>query len=53
MKPSTNKQTVSFMGHDDQGNAAPFRLRIKTESAAQELKDVLDREVEFVKGRSD
>lgn len=53
MKPSTNKQTVSFMGHDDQGNAVPFRLRIKSESAAQELKDVLDKEVDFVKGKSD
>jgi nucleoporin NUP2 len=53
MKPSTSKQTVSFMGHDDQGVAIPFRLRVKTESAAQELKDVLDREIEFVKGKSD
>jgi len=53
MKPTANKQTVSFMGHDEQGNAAPFRLRIKSEPAAQELKDVLDREIDFVKGKSD
>jgi len=53
MKPTSNKQTVSFMGHDDQGSAVPFRLRVKTESAAQELKDMLDREIEFVKGKSD
>jgi len=53
MKPSSNKQTVSFMGHDDHGSAIPFRLRVKTESAAQELKNVLDREIDFVKGKLD
>lgn len=45
MKPSVTKQVVSLMGHDDKGSGVPFRLRVKTEQAAQELKDVLDREI--------
>jgi hypothetical protein len=32
------------MGHDDKGNGVPFRLRVKTEQAAQQLKDALDKE---------
>jgi len=44
MKPSVTKQVVSLMGHDDKGNGVPFRLRVKTEQAAQELKSVLDKE---------
>jgi nucleoporin NUP2 len=44
MKPSVTKQVVSLIGHDDKGNGVPFRLRVKTEKAAQELKDVLDKE---------
>jgi hypothetical protein len=44
MKPSVAKQIVSLMGHDDKGNGVPFRLRVKTEQAAQELKDALDKE---------
>jgi hypothetical protein len=44
MKPSVSKQAVSLMGHGDKGNGVPFRLRVKTEQAAQELKDVLDKE---------
>jgi len=45
MKPSVTKQVVSLMGHDDKGNGAPYRLRVKTEQAAQELKDVLEKEM--------
>lgn len=44
MKPSLTKQGVSLMGHDDKGNGVPFRLKVKTEQAAQELKDALDKE---------
>lgn len=51
MKPSSSKQTVSFMGHDDSGSAVPFRLRVKTEAFAIELKDALDREVEWAKSK--
>lgn len=42
MNPTVAKQVVSFMGHDDKGKGLPFRLRVKTEPAAQELKDVLE-----------
>jgi len=42
MKPSVTKQVVSLMGHDDRGNGVPYRLRVKTEQTAHELKDVLD-----------
>lgn len=45
MKPSATKQVVSLIGHNDKGDGIPFRLRVKTEQAAQELKDVLDKEV--------
>lgn len=45
MKPSVTKQVVSLMGHNDKGNGVPFRLRVKTEQAAQELKGVLDGEM--------
>lgn len=44
MKASVTKQVISLMGHDDKGHGVPFRLRFKTELAAYELKDVLDRE---------
>jgi hypothetical protein len=46
MKSSVVKQVVSLMGHDDKGNGVPFRLRVKTEQAAQELKEVLDKETQ-------
>jgi nucleoporin NUP2 len=52
MKPSVSKQIVSFMGHDEQGTPVPFRLRVKTEAAANELKDALDLEVEYVRSKS-
>lgn len=44
MRPSVSKQVVSLMGHDDKGNGVPYRLRVKTEQAAQELKDILEKE---------
>ena len=44
MKPSITKQVVSLMGHDDMGAGVPYRLRVKTEQAAKELKDALDKE---------
>lgn len=42
MKPSVTKQVVSLMGHDDKGSGVPYRLRVKTEQAAHELKNALD-----------
>lgn len=45
------KNVVSFMGHDD-GNSVPYKIRVKTEAIAGELKAALDREIEFVKAKS-
>ena len=45
MKPSITKQLVSLMGHDNKGAGVPYRLRVKTEQAAKELKDALDKEM--------
>ncbi|TCD67857.1 hypothetical protein EIP91_011854 [Steccherinum ochraceum] len=59
MTPSVAKNTVSFVGHDNTeqaavpGSATPFKLRVKTEGEAHELKDALDRAIEFVKSKSD
>lgn len=52
MKPSVDKNTVSFIGHDG-GVAVPFRLRVKTADQAEELKSALEREIEFVKSKSE
>lgn len=51
MNPTVAKNVVSFMGHDE-GHAVPFRLRVKTGEQADELKNALDREIEFVKSKS-
>lgn len=51
MDPSVAKNVVSFMGHDD-GTSVPYKIRVKTEAMAGELKAALDREIEFVKAKS-
>ena len=50
MNPSVQDKVVSFMGHND-GVSTPYRIRCKTADQAKELKDALDREIEFVKGK--
>lgn len=50
MSPSQSKNTVSFVGHEN-GEKATYRLRLKTEADAKELKEALDREVALVKGK--
>lgn len=58
MTPSVAKNTVSFVGHDNtehaavRGSATPFKLRLKTEAEANQLKDALDRAIEFVQSKS-
>jgi nucleoporin NUP2 len=52
MNPSVSQNVVSFMGHDA-GTSVPFKLRVKTKEQAAELKSALDREIEFVKSKSD
>ncbi|THH29849.1 hypothetical protein EUX98_g4323 [Antrodiella citrinella] len=58
MTPSVAKNTVSFVGHDNSdpaapGTAVPFKLRVKTDDEAHQLKGALDRAIEFVKSKSD
>lgn len=50
MNPTVAKNVVSFMGHDE-GNSVPFKLRVKTNEQADDLKKALDREIEFVKAK--
>ena len=51
MNPTVAKNVVSFMGHDE-GSSVPFKLRVKTAEQADDLKQALDREIEFVKAKS-
>ncbi|KAH9951533.1 hypothetical protein B0H21DRAFT_179741 [Amylocystis lapponica] len=45
-------KTVSFMGHDA-GAPMPFRIKVKSEDQADALKHALDREIEFVKAKTE
>lgn len=51
MAPSIQKNIVSFMGHEN-GTNLPYKIRVKTEEQAVELKKTLDDEVEAVKAKS-
>ncbi|KAL0578286.1 hypothetical protein V5O48_003697 [Marasmius crinis-equi] len=51
LKPSHTSKTVSFIGHED-GKPQTYSVRVKTEEQARELKDILDREIAFVKAKS-
>ncbi|KAJ8077197.1 hypothetical protein AAF712_004094 [Marasmius tenuissimus] len=51
LAPSQSQKTLSFVGHEG-GNAQAYMIRVKTEEQARELKEVLDREIAFVKSKS-
>ena len=51
MNATMSDKFVSFIGHEE-GAAMPYRIRMKTPVQARELKDALDREIEFVKSKS-
>ncbi|KAI0339767.1 hypothetical protein BDW22DRAFT_1379748 [Trametopsis cervina] len=51
LNPSAAKNIVSLMGHED-GASVPYKLRVKTNDLAEEVKKTLDREVEKVKAKS-
>ncbi|KAF4567614.1 hypothetical protein EYR40_006615 [Pleurotus pulmonarius] len=51
LKPSLTKRTIMFVGHD-QGASVTYNVRLQTEEQAKELKDVLDREIAFVKAKT-
>ncbi|KAI0645952.1 hypothetical protein C8Q79DRAFT_927042 [Trametes meyenii] len=52
MNTAVSDKVVSFMGHDN-GQSTPYRIRTKTADQANQLKEVLDREIEFVKAKSE
>lgn len=59
MNPVISKNVVSFVGHDHsdvavtRGSATPFKLRVKTELLANDLKDALDKAIEALPSKSD
>lgn len=52
MNASVSDKVVSFIGHED-GQSTPYRIRTKTAEQANALKAALDREIEFVKAKSE
>lgn len=52
LQPTLAKKTVRFIGHED-GVPQTYNVRTKTEDQARELKEALDREIAFVKAKSD
>lgn len=50
LKPSLAKKTVTFVGHDN-GVAQTYSVRVGSEVSASELKEAMDREIEFVKSK--
>ncbi|KAJ7593901.1 hypothetical protein C8J56DRAFT_777591, partial [Mycena floridula] len=52
LDPKPSGTTVRFMGHED-GGPQLYNVRAKTADQAQALKEALDREIEFVKAKSD
>ncbi|KAF8894095.1 hypothetical protein BD779DRAFT_1798006 [Infundibulicybe gibba] len=50
LKPSQAKKAITFVGHDN-GTAQTYSVRLQNDEQAAALKDVIDREVEFVKAK--
>jgi len=42
-----------FVGHDEGGVSQTYNVRMKTEEQAADLKSALEREITFVKAKSD
>ncbi|KAK7035465.1 hypothetical protein VNI00_011758 [Paramarasmius palmivorus] len=51
LKPNLSAKSLTFVGHEA-GTAQTYNVRVKTEEQARELKEVLDREIAFVKAKS-
>lgn len=51
LKPTLNKKAVMFVGHEGGGSSQTYNVRTKTEEQASELKNVLEREIAFVKAK--
>ncbi|KAJ7647038.1 hypothetical protein FB45DRAFT_186942 [Roridomyces roridus] len=49
LKPTQTKKTMSFIGHDETGDHRMFNVRFRSEEAAKEFCEFLEREVAAVK----
>ncbi|KAL0956330.1 hypothetical protein HGRIS_002482 [Hohenbuehelia grisea] len=52
LKPTLGKKSVTFVGHDD-GAGVTYTVRTGNDDLARELRDILDREIEFVKSKAE
>jgi nucleoporin NUP2 len=52
LNPTLTSKFMSFVGHED-GSPVMFKLRLKSEEDAQELKKAMDREITSVKASSE
>lgn len=53
MKPNQNKKTLTFIGHDEAGASQTYTVRLHSEEEATLLKDAFEREIAFVRAKSD
>lgn len=53
LNPSLIGKTVTFVGHDDAGISATYRIRTQSDQHATEFVDALNREISFVKGEAE
>ncbi|KAJ7495953.1 hypothetical protein B0H11DRAFT_2226948 [Mycena galericulata] len=49
LKPSQSKKSLTFVGHDETGEAQTYSLRFRSEDAAKEFNNFLEQEVAQVK----
>ncbi|PCH43412.1 PH domain-like protein [Wolfiporia cocos MD-104 SS10] len=52
MKPTLAGKVVSFVGFDN-GTSTSYKVRTKTDDQAKELQGALEREIEFVRAKSE
>lgn len=53
LNPSLATKFITFVGHDEDGVSATYKLRTQSDQHAADLKNALDREIAFVKGKTE
>ncbi|KAG5638453.1 hypothetical protein H0H81_012518 [Sphagnurus paluster] len=53
LKPTQSKKALTFIGHDEAGASHTYSVRLQNEEHATSLKEAIDREIAFVKAKSD
>ncbi|KAF5380610.1 hypothetical protein D9615_004630 [Tricholomella constricta] len=53
LKATQTKKTLTFIGHDETGASQTYSVRLQNEDQAKTLKEALDREIAFVKAKSE